>query len=265
MTAFKLTLEYDGTDFEGWQVQAGGRRTVQGVLERALADLGGVPVPLVGAGRTDAGVHAVGQVASLVLDTRLDAETLARALNARLSEDVAVVASESAPEGFHARRDARSKLYTYRLWNGRSPSPLRSRRFHHWPAPLDVGAMAEAARHLVGRHDFAALQGAGSGARTTIRNLFRAAVEGESGAEIRFALEGDGFLRHMVRNAVGTLLEVGSGRRSPDALPGLLASRDRRCAGPTAPARGLTLEWVRYGPAGARNPTESRGVGGASG
>jgi tRNA pseudouridine38-40 synthase len=244
--SFRLVLEYDGTDFAGWQSQAQGERTVQATLVAALAEFTTGPVRVAGAGRTDAGVHAEGQVAAATLDTRLDAATLLRALNAKLPDDLAVVAVAPAPDGFDPRREARGKLYRYAVWNGTEPSPLRRRRWHHVREPLDVPAMRSAAADLVGRRDFASFQGAGSSATSTVRTLTRAAVEGGARGEVRFELEGDGFLRHMVRNAVGTLLEVGLGRRDPGSLPALLAARDRSRAGPTAPACGLTLVRVDY-------------------
>ena len=246
MPTFRLTLEYDGTDFAGWQSQRQGERTVQDTLAAALAEIAGQPVRVLGAGRTDAGVHAEGQVAAAAFATRLDAGTLARALNAKLPADLTVVGASLAADGFDPRREARGKLYRYALWNGSAPSPLRRRRFHHVREPLDVAAMASAATALVGRHDFASFRAAGSPAAATTRTLERAAVEGEARGEIRFELEGDGFLRHMVRNIVGTLLEVGLGRRASGSLPALLAARDRGAAGPTAPACGLTLVRVDY-------------------
>jgi tRNA pseudouridine38-40 synthase len=246
MPTFRLTLEYDGSDFAGWQSQAQGERTVQATLAAALAEVTSGPVRVVGAGRTDAGVHAEGQVAAATLETRLDAATLLRALNAKLPADLAVVAAATAQDGFDPRRAAKGKLYRYAVWNGAEPSPLRRRRWHHVREALELAAMRAAAAALVGRHDFASLQGAGSSATSTVRTLSRASVEGEARGEIRFELEGDGFLRHMVRNAVGTLLEVGLGRREPGSLPALLAARDRSRAGPTAPACGLTLVRVDY-------------------
>jgi len=214
---------------------------VQGVLAAALAEFGEGPVRVIGAGRTDAGVHAEGQVAAARLATRLDAETLLRALNAKLPADVAVAACALARDGFDPRREATGKLYRYLVWNASEPSPLRRRRCHHVRERLDVGGMREAATALVGRHDFASFQATGSTATHRVRTLVRVSVEGEAGGEIRFELEGDGFLRHMVRNVVGTLLEVGLGRRAAGSLASLLAARDRREAGPTAPACGLTL------------------------
>lgn len=246
MSTFRLTLEYDGTDFAGWQSQKQGERTVQGTLAAALAEIAGQPVRVTGAGRTDAGVHAEGQVAAVTLATRLDVATLARALNAKLPADLAVVAVSPAADGFDPRREARSKLYRYTIWNGVAPSPLRRRRSHHVREPLDGAAMRSAAAALVGRHDFASFQAAGSALGSTIRSLTRVAIEGEARGDLRFELEGDAFLRHMVRNVVGTLLEIGLGRREPGSLPALLAARDRTRAGPTAPAGGLTLVRVDY-------------------
>ncbi|MDX1649490.1 MAG: tRNA pseudouridine(38-40) synthase TruA, partial [Myxococcota bacterium] len=176
-----------------------------------------------------------------------DAETLARAANAHLPRDLAVRAARVVPDGFHARRDATGKLYRYAIWNGPQRSPLRSRRFHFESTPLDLEAMRAAARALAGRHDFASFQAAGSSVATTVRRLRRVELTGAPCDEIRVELEGDGFLRHMVRNLVGTLLEVGLGRRPADSLGEVLAARRREAAGPTAPARGLTLVRVEYG------------------
>jgi tRNA pseudouridine38-40 synthase len=246
MPTFRLTLEYDGTDFAGWQSQAQGERTVQATLAAALAEIAGRPVRVTGAGRTDAGVHAEGQVAAAALETRLDPATLLRAANAHLPRDVAVVACALAADGFDPRREATGKLYRYAIWNAPVASPLRRRRFHHVPAPLDLAAMKEGAAQLAGRHDFACFQAAGSGVTGTVRTLARVDLAGQAGGEILLSLEGDGFLRHMARNVAGTLIEIGAGRRPPGSLPELLASRDRTLAGPTAPAHGLTLVRVDY-------------------
>jgi tRNA pseudouridine38-40 synthase len=252
----RLLLEYDGTEFAGWQVQAGGERTVQGTLGDALRRVCGAEGEVVGAGRTDAGVHALGQVAGVRVATRLAPGELLRALNAVLPPDVAVLAAEAAPAEWHPRYDARSKRYRYAVWNGPVRSPRRVRFFHFVPRPLDVSAMAAAAAALVGRHDFRSFQAAGSGVEDAVRTLFAASVVGEAGGEVALALEGDGFLRHMVRNVAGTLLQVGLGERAAGSLPALLAARDRRRAGPTAPARGLTLVRVAYDARIPRNPGE---------
>lgn len=246
MPNFRLTLEYDGTDYCGWQLQAGGERTVQGVIEAAIQRVTGEAVRIHGAGRTDAGVHAEGQVASVQLPTRLAAAALQRALNANLPADVAVVEAAVVDDGFHARFSARGKLYRYRVWNGDVRSPLRARRSHADPRVVDLGQMALAAKALVGRHDFSSFQAAGTQVESTVRTLTRLDITGHGGVEIGFEVAGDGFLRHMVRNLVGILLEVGRGRREPAAMAEILAARDRSRAGPTAPARGLTLVEVNY-------------------
>jgi tRNA pseudouridine38-40 synthase len=245
--AFRLVLEYDGRDFAGWQLQPAGRRTVQGVLHEALARISRERPRAIGASRTDAGVHAEGQVAGVRLARSFEPARLLAALNGVLPADVAVRECAEASEDFHARYDARSKLYRYALWNGPARSPLRARRFHRVHAPLDLAAMRAAAASLVGTHDFAAFQTAGSAVRSTQRTLSRLDVVGECRGEVELLVEGDGFLRHMVRILAGTLIEVGLGRRSPDGLPAVLASRERRRAGRTAPPHALTLVEVRYG------------------
>jgi tRNA pseudouridine38-40 synthase len=243
---FRLTLEYDGEAFEGWQLQPGVRRTVQGVLEAAVARVTGQRVRVVASGRTDAGVHAEGQVASLQLETDLDADRLRCALNGVLPRDVAVVDAARAPDAFHARRDALTKLYRYRIWNGRDRSPLRERRALYLAHCLDLAAMRRAARAFEGTHDFASFQASGSSVASSERTLLRLEVAGEAGAVVALLFEGGGFLRHMVRILAGTLLAVGSGRWAPEDMPAILAARDRRRAGPTAPAHGLTLVAVHY-------------------
>ncbi len=246
MPKLRLTLEYDGSDFAGWQLQAVGQRTVQGTLEDAIRRVTGQTARVSGAGRTDAGVHAEGQVASVVLDTAVELAALARSLNGVLPPDLAVVALEPAPDDFHARYDARSKLYRYRIWNGALRSPLHARRSQWIRAPLDLAAMRRAANSLVGRHDFAAFRTAGSDGRSTLRTVSSLEINGEPRGEIQLLVEADGFLRHMVRILAGTLVEVGMGRRAAASVPGLLASRDRAQAGPTAPAQALTLVRVSY-------------------
>lgn len=250
--SFRFVLEYDGSDFEGWQVQAGTReaRTIQGELEAALAalgirSLGGHRARVRGAGRTDAGVHAMGQVASARLDCRLDAKTLLRALNARLPRDIVVLAVEQVPEGWDALREARGKHYRYQIWNGLRRSPLRLGRWHWVAEPLDLEAMQTAAPSWIGQHDFAAFQGAGSAVKTTVRTLEAIAIAGATGAEIQLDFRGEGFLRHMVRNLAGTLIEIGRGRWAPAEASEILGSCDRARAGPTAPASGLQLVAVR--------------------
>lgn len=241
MATFRLTLEYDGTEFEGWQRQPEGHRSVQAELEHALAAIAGTRVTVAGAGRTDGGVHAEGQLAAVSFETSLDPDTLRRALNAKLPVDMAVVAAAHAPSGWNPRFAAREKHYRYQIWNAPERSPLRARRFHHEPRPLDRDAMADAARRLTGKHDFASFQAAGSTVTSTVRTLRLLSVAGVAGGELAIDAHGDGFLRHMVRNLAGTLLEVGLGRRPPAWVEEVREARDRRCAAATAPARGLVL------------------------
>lgn len=248
MTGFKLTLAYDGTEFVGWQRQANGR-SVQALLEEALSRVEGAPVTVVGAGRTDAGVHALGQVASVTLKNGLAALVLRRALNATLPPDVRVVAVEQVSPDFNARFAVQSKTYRYRLVCGEFISPFDRRFAWHLPASLDVAEMQRAAPRLEGRHDFAAFRSAGSDVTTTERTVFSSQltlVKAAENEEIFYEVTGDGFLRHMVRAVVGTLVEVGVGRLKADDLIEILASRDRHRAGPTAPAHGLFLVAVSY-------------------
>lgn len=246
MPNFRFTLEYDGADFSGWQVQPGSQRSVQGEFEAAIERVTGQRLRVAASGRTDAGVHALGQVASAQIQTQLPPASLQRALNHNLPADLAVIAAERVADDFHARYSAVGKLYCYRVWNAPTRSPLRAARAHWVPRKLDVPAMSKAAEAFVGRHDFAALQAAGSEVESTLRTLKRLDIEQEASGELVFWVEGDGFLRHMVRNLVGTLLEVGAGRRSIESMAELLACRDRRRAGPTAPAPALTLVQVFY-------------------
>ena len=247
MRRFRLTLEYDGGGFEGWQLQARGR-TVQGVLEAALVAVTGERRRVAGAGRTDAGVHAAGQVCHFDSETSLAGPALHRALNANLPDDVSVVDLREVPADFDARRDAVRKRYLYRVLNRPSPSPLRRHLTWHVRSPLDLRAVERAAALLEGEHEFAAFRGAPGGPlpeERTRRKLERLdAIRAED--EVHFVVEGKSFLRYMVRNLVGTLVDVGRGALDPEAIPGILESRDRSRAGPTAPAHGLTLLAVEY-------------------
>jgi tRNA pseudouridine38-40 synthase len=260
MPHFRLTIAYDGTDFEGWQLQrtAAGRtagRTVQGVLEEALCRLGGGErVAVSGAGRTDAGVHALGQVASFALARDWPPERLLRALNALLPEDVRVLEAAPCPPSFHARKSARSKIYRYVLDTGPVQLPTRRRRAGHLPSTLDEDAVHAAARLFLGRHDFASLRSAGSSAATTLRSVTRSeatfgGIEGLPGARAMvFVTEADGFLRKMVRSMVGGIVAAGRGAVTVEALGKARAARDRRRWPAPAEARGLTLVHVAYPP-----------------
>jgi tRNA pseudouridine38-40 synthase len=238
---------------------------VQGVLHIALARVVRERVRTVGSSRTDAGVHAEGQVVSVRLETALDPPRLCSALNAALPDDVAVREVAMARDDFDARRHATGKLYRYSIWNGPIRAPLRRRRALCLQRPLDLAALRTAAARLVGTHDFASFQAAGSPVKTTVRTLRRLDATGEPGAAIDLWFEGDGFLRHMVRNLTGTLIEVGSGRRAPDGMVSLLAARDRSRAGPTAPPQGLTLVRVTYPQDGPPVERDSDGKSRSSG
>jgi len=249
MATFKITLAYDGSDFVGWQRQPAGR-SVQALVEDALSRIESAPVAVVGAGRTDAGVHALGQVASATLTHPIDAAALRRALNATLPSDVRVRVVEPAASDFNARYAARAKTYRYRIVCSDIISPFDRRFAWHLAEPIDVIAMAEAAARLEGQHDFAAFQSSGSDVATTVRGILRSqltcSTDVGGGEQIAYDVTGDGFLRHMVRTIVGTLVEVGAGRLAPDGLDGVVASRDRSRAGRTAPAHGLCLVEVTY-------------------
>ena len=260
----KLTLAYDGTAYVGWQRQAEGV-SIQGLVEDALSRLDGSPVPIVGAGRTDAGVHATGQVASARVSTKLGEDTILRALNAMLPPDVRVEQVDEVPPDFHARYSAVSKTYQYRICTSSVMSPFERHWYWQVARALDVPAMAAAAGELVGTHDFAAFQSTGSRVKTSTRNVMRAewrrlegtgpeppragsSSEVASGTRLAFEIVADGFLRHMVRSIVGTLVEVGEGRRAPESVGALLVHGERGLAGPTAPAHGLFLVSVAYEP-----------------
>ena len=241
---FKLTVEYDGTDYLGWQLQPQGP-TVQGVLEAALARLAGEPVRVTASGRTDAGVHAAGQVVAVTLRRAWTPDRLQRALNALTPRDVSITGAETVSDDFDPRRAARSRVYEYRIWNGRWPSPFWRRYAWHVSRALDLDAMQACAQCLVGEHDFSAFRAAGCDAEHPVRRVLRSEWR-RDGPQLVYTIEATAFLRHMVRNIVGTLVEVGTGARSAGGCAELLAARDRTLAGPTAPACGLCLTRVTY-------------------
>ncbi|MEO8071031.1 MAG: tRNA pseudouridine(38-40) synthase TruA [Acidobacteriota bacterium] len=247
MRTLKLTLAYDGTNYVGWQRQINGV-SIQQLIEEALQPLVGVHVPLptvVGAGRTDAGVHALAQIASVQVDFAVPVAAVGRALNVRLPVDIRVLDVADAAPRFHAQFDAKGKCYRYRMATARVQSPFGRWFAWHAPEPRDVAAMREGAARLLGRHDFLSFQASGSASVDSVRTIERIDVVQEDDA-IVIEVEGEGFLRHMVRIIVGTLSEVGSGRRRPDGMTAVLEARNRRAAGLTAPACGLTLVRVRY-------------------
>lgn len=248
MRRVKLTVAYDGTAYAGWQVQPGAA-TVQSVTEGALARILQEPVRLRAAGRTDAGVHARGQVVDFADSGRRDPETIVRGGNALLPGDVRILSAEEVPGNFDARRHATEKEYRYFLLLSRAASPFLSRYAWHVESPVDVDAVREALAPLVGEHDFTSFRGQGCTAKTSIRTVFRAGVARHDVPGL-YSVEvaGSGFLRHMVRNIVGTAIDAGKGKHPPVRVAEILAACDRRKAGITAPAHGLFLWKVAYGP-----------------
>ena len=258
---WKLTLAYDGTGFSGWQVQPD-ETTVQGELQAALRRVTGEsPLPQ-GSGRTDAGVHALGQVASFALQAPIPPENLRRALNRTLPPSIRILESRTVRSTFHARHSAVAKTYEYRLFRGEICPPTLARYVHACSWPMDVAALELGAQAFVGEHDFLSFaatdpdlttrtldQEPEHKSATAIRTVYSSAWEhrhSEAGDLLVYRVRGNGFLHHMVRNLVGTLIDVGRGKLSPDDLPGILAARSRSAAGPTAPARGLFLHSVEY-------------------
>jgi len=243
---YRAVIEYDGADFFGWQRQTR-RRSIQGVLEDTVAAVAGAPVTVVGAGRTDTGVHATGQVAHFDTDWARAAGELQRAINARLPRDVAVCALAPVAPAFHARHDAIGRCYLYRLWQAPVRSPLARRRALHVPAPLAIDAMSDAAARFVGVYDLATFGRPLTPGGTTIRRIDRCEVRAE-GPRVWVEVDGNAFLRHQVRRMVGVLVDVGRGRCEPDAVSRALAG-DRGAVRPRrVPPQGLTLVAVRYPP-----------------
>lgn len=247
---FKLLIQYDGTDFHGWQTQAG-LRTVQGELIRVLSRLDGREVSVHGSGRTDAGVHAEGQVASVQLQREITPQTLRNALNGNLDRDVRVLSVAEAPENFHARYSALSKTYVYRLVHNQVMSPFWTRFAHQESRPIDLDLMRSCTRLFLGEHDWTAFSAAHTDAESRVRTVTQMDItDGWDGRGLSHLVEitatANGFLRYMVRSIVGTLLAAGRGELAPDAVGRAIEEGDRSLAGPTAPACGLTLLRVEY-------------------
>lgn len=247
---FKLLIQYDGTDFHGWQVQENAR-TIQGELERVISALEDAPVKVAGSGRTDAGVHAEGQVANVKLDRPWTPEKLRNAINGNLWRDIRIINAERADDDFHARFSARGKTYIYRIVNAPVMSPFWRRFALHETRPLDVARMNDAARFLLGQHDWTAFSSALSESENKVRNVTECSVDSvwDRRAKtniIEFQIRANGFLRYMVRSLMGTLLEVGRGEKDSDTIQTALVTGDRNLAGQTAPANGLSLVKVDY-------------------
>lgn len=242
---FKLVIEYDGTRYHGWQRQKDDR-SIQGEIEKALETITGNKVTLIGSGRTDAGVHALGQVANFECETRLEPAALKNALNSLLRNDIVIRACETVSASFHARYDAKSKVYQYRILNRALPAAIGRQYAWFIRKPLNKEAMRTAITHIIGRHDFKSFEGTGSVRQHTIRQVFSAELIEQEGRFLILQIEADGFLRYMVRNIVGTLVDVGLGKLSPHDFKCILDSKDRSQASATAPAHGLTLIRVNY-------------------
>lgn len=242
---FMLLIEYDGTHFHGWQRQRG-VITIQEMLESKLEIMLGSPVTVRASGRTDAGVHARGQVVNFYARTRLQAENFLTGLNGLLPADITVLHAAEMPHSFHARFSATSKTYQYRILNRAVPSALERNYCWHIRPKLDLDAMTGSLDVILGEHDFAAFMGAGSSVKSTVRILMEAIITEQARDLLVFRFTASGFLRHMVRNLVGTVVDVGRGKLKREDIQAILESRDRRNAGMTAPAAGLFLEQVHY-------------------
>lgn len=245
MRNFKMLLQYEGTRYQGWQKQTSTENTIQGKLELVLSKMCGRKVEVHGSGRTDAGVHAKGQVANAHLDTGMAAEEIQDYLNRYLPEDIGVLAVEEVGERFHSRLHAKGKTYCYQVINSSLPHIFERRYAWQCPEKLDIPAMEKAAAYLTGTHDFAAFTSSKKGKKSTVRTIEEIRIE-KQGEILRFYFRGDGFLFHMVRIMMGTLLEMGMGKQKPEEIPEILKSQKRERAGALVPALGLTLLEVRY-------------------
>jgi len=243
----KLKISYDGSEYNGWQAQPG-EKTIQGTLTEAIRKLlGDAEVRLTAASRTDAGVSAIGQVAAVRIDSPIPTENLARAITNKLPQDIAVSEAVEAAQDFNVIGDVKSKLYRYTIFTGRTRPVLQIRHCWHLPAKLDIAAMAEAAKMLIGKKNFKSFAAAADQRENSVRTIFRCDVNSHDEKEwLYIDVQGDGFLYNMVRNIVGTLVEVGVGRLEPDKISQILEAKDRTAAGPIAPAEGLCLMWIKY-------------------
>ncbi len=239
-----LTVAYEGTNYCGWQVQPNGR-TIEAVLNEALTGLLGEPITVIGASRTDSGVHSLGNVAVFDTEARIEAEKISYALNQRLPEDIVIQDSKEVERDFHPRRCSSVKTYEYRILNRRFPLPMRRRDTYFYYRPLDVEKMRQAAGYLIGEHDFRSFCAPATAAVTTVRTVYALTVEKE-GELITIRVSGSGFLYNMVRIIAGTLIQVGSGAKEPKEVEEMLTARDRSAAGPTAPAHGLTMIGIKF-------------------
>jgi tRNA pseudouridine38-40 synthase len=245
MRNIKLLIEYDGTNYQGWQIQPEGP-TIQGMLEEKLSRLTGERIHVIGSGRTDSGVHAFGQVAHFKTQSQMDIRTIQRALNSLLPPDIVIQEVEEVDESFHARKHSKSKIYEYRILNRNLRSAFHRGYVWYIPQKLNLTEMKKATQGLIGEHDFSAFRTVGSPTRTAVRRVIRAEWKRGRDGLIRFEIEANGFLKQMVRSIIGTLVEIGKGRMKASDFRQILNSKDRKKAGPTAPAQGLFLKEVKY-------------------
>lgn len=245
MRNIKLTIEYDGTNYSGWQKQANTNNTIQEEIENAIEKVVDEKVTIIGAGRTDKGVHGRGQVANFNTNSRIPEEKFKYAINRYLPEDIAIVESIEVEESFHSRYDALGKKYKYLIYNAPVKSPIFRNYSYYIPYKLNIQSMDKAKDYFIGKHDFAAFMASGSGIEDTIRNIYYISLTNCNNI-IEFEIYGDGFLYNMVRIIVGTLIDIGRGKIESDSIPNILKSKDRKNAGHTAAAEGLYLEKVCY-------------------
>ena len=245
MRNIRLTLQYEGTRYQGWQRQESSDNTIQGKLEKLLSQMCGEQIEIQGSGRTDAGVHAKGQVANFHTHSRMSPEEMQAYINEYLPQDIAVTQIAEASERFHSRLNACGKCYCYQVWNSSIPNVFLRRYALEFPDNLDIAAMQEAASYLIGEHDFKAFTSTKKGKKSTVRRIDEIKIE-RTGDLITFTFRGNGFLYHMVRILMGTLLEVGQGKREAQAVLEVLVSVKREMAGPLVPSKGLTLMEVFY-------------------
>jgi tRNA pseudouridine38-40 synthase len=259
MRNIKLTLSYDGLNYSGWQNQPG-KHTIQGLLQQALGDLTGTFIKINGASRTDAGVSALGQAANFLIDSPIPTENFVKALNHRLPRDIVVTEAVEVDQNFDASASAKSKLYRYTIFTGKKQNVLKTRNCWHRPAPLDIAAMDAAAKMLIGQKDFKSFASAADKRTESVRTILRCEVYptkspiSNTSHEPRVTsdewlfvdIEADRFLYNMVRNIVGTLVEIGKGKWKPEKINEILEAKDRNAAGPIAPPQGLCLMWIKY-------------------
>ena len=241
----RLVIVYDGSRYCGWQRQKNDP-SIQALIEHKIQLMTGEPVTLHASGRTDSGVHALHQVCHFISHTRLDPDSIRKGLNSLLPDDIFIQGTEDVPLDFHARYSAKRKTYEYRILNRRQPDIFRRRYLWHVSAPLDIGIMEKCVSLLIGTHDFSAFRSSSSGNTNPVREMHVATLKGQKEGVLRFIFEADGFLRHMVRNIVGTAVEVGLGKRDLKEFQNILKSKDRKKAGMKAPPQGLFLTMVHY-------------------